>query len=400
MTSPRLSQRGSSSTTRHIASLDALRGLAALSVVLFHVTLIVQQSLDPHWRGIQKLIEMIRLSPLFVMVAGSESVLVFFILSGFVLYLMLSARPLPYALYVRRRLLRLYPPYLVAVLISMALAILLGGHKVAGFGPWINSLWQQPPEAAPFLHHVLVIGNPNAEPYNFVLWSLVQEMQISLIFPLLYGAILRFRPTRVLAGCLVIGLMANAFALLLAHVSPALEQMMIAYLDSFHYLVFFAIGALMARHSTRLGQWYGALSLLSKLLLVVLGLASYTYGHLIIIRLGIASRISDLLVLPGAFMLVLLFSYSASVIEFSRHPSLQFLGRISYSLYLYHGVILLAFLFGLGNRLPLGVLLLLALICIIPLSALAYHLVERPAIAWSRQRAGSGAAAKADTLRS
>ncbi|MBZ9749781.1 acyltransferase [Deinococcus sp. HMF7604] len=378
---------GSAAPTRHIASLDALRGLAALAVVFFHLSLIAQQSLDSHQQGLQTALQTLRLTPLFVFFAGSESVLVFFILSGFVLYLMLSGRAMPYTVYVRRRLLRLYPPYLVAVLISVVLVGLLGGHHAPGFGSWVNSVWQRPPDFITLLHHVLVIGNPDTEPYNFVLWSLVQEMQISLIFPLLYAAVLRFKPAGVLAGCLCLSVLANVLALILAHTSPALAYLLTPYLDSLHYLIFFAAGALMARRSATLGRWYGALSIWRKLLLIAGGLACYTYGHLLMVHFGIASRIGDLLILPGAFMLVLLFSHSQRVIQLSQHPAPQFLGRISYSLYLYHGVILLAVVFGLGRHLALVPLLLLALILIFPVCTLAYSAVEQPAIQWSRRGA-------------
>ncbi|MFC4637071.1 acyltransferase family protein [Deinococcus hohokamensis] len=398
MSHPASSPSTSQAPQRHVASLDALRGVAALAVVLFHVTLLVQQSLDPQVQGLQALTHTLRLTPLFVFFAGSESVLVFFILSGFVLYLMLSARPLPYAVYVRRRLLRLYPPYLVAVLVSMGLAIMLGGRPLAEFGPWVNTLWQRPPDPATVWQHVLVLGNPNAEPYDFVLWSLVQEMQISLIFPLLYAAILRFKPSAIVAGGLGLSVLANAAALILAHAAPSLAYLLTPYLDSLHYLMFFAIGALMARHNAALGRWYGRLSVWSKLLLLAGGLASYTYSHLLMIHFGIASRIGDLLILPGAFMLVLLFSHSRRVIRLARHTAPQFLGRISYSLYLYHGVVLLAFVFGLSGHLPLGALLLLAGLSILPVSTLAYHLVERPSILWSRQRLRTPAPVTSDRL--
>ncbi|UBV44310.1 acyltransferase (plasmid) [Deinococcus taeanensis] len=388
--------RSSAAPVRHVASLDALRGLAALAVVFFHVSLFAQQSLDPHLGSVQHTLSALRLTPLFVLFAGSESVLVFFILSGFVLYLMLAARPMPYAVYVRRRLLRLYPPYLVAVLVSMGLASLLGGHAAAGFGPWVNTLWQRPPDLTGFLYHVLVIGNPNTEPYNFVLWSLVQEMQISLLFPLLYAAILRVRPAGVLAGCLGLSLAANAVALMLAHVAPTAAYVLTPYLDSAHYLLFFAIGALMARHPEAVGRWYGALPVWVKGLVVAGGVACYTYGHVLMLRLGVASRVGDLLILPGAFTLVLLFAHSLRVTRLSRSAVPQFLGRISYSLYLYHGVVLMAFVYGLGGRLPVGVLLALALVTVLPVCVAAYHLVERPSIEWSRRGARRSVTAPPD----
>ena len=355
----------------HHSALDALRGLAALSVVVFHLTLLVHQSLSPQDAALQEILRALRLTPAFLLFAGSEAVLVFFLLSGFVLYLMLAGRPMTYGTYVRRRLWRLYPPYLVAVLVSIGLADTLGGHALPGYGAWVNTLWQHPPDLPTFLQHVLVIGNPNSEPYDFVLWSLVQEMQVSLIFPLLYLLIIRCRARHVIAGGLLLRAPHAAFVL-----TP--------YLNTLHYLIFFALGALMARHRGLVGAWYAALGPARTGALIGLGLISFTYGQPLMAHLGVTSRVGDLLILPGALMLVLVFAHSPRLLRLSRWPVLQFLGRISYSLYLYHGVVLLAFLYGLGTHLPLGLLLLLAAAAVIPVATLAYRTVERPSIEWSR----------------
>lgn len=380
----------------HHSALDALRGLAALSVVVFHLTLLVHQSLSPHDAALQEVLRALRLTPAFLLFAGSEAVLVFFLLSGFVLYLMLAGRPMTYGTYVRRRLWRLYPPYLVAVLVSIGLADTLGGHALPGYGAWVNTLWQHPPDLQTFLQHVLVIGNPNSEPYDFVLWSLVQEMQVSLIFPLLYLLIVRCRARHVIVGGLLLSLGANAVTHLLLHRAPHAAFVLTPYLNTLHYLIFFALGALMARHRGLVGAWYAALGPARKGALIGVGLISFTYGQPLMAHLGVTSRVGDLLILPGALMLVLVFAHSPRLLRLSRWPVLQFLGRISYSLYLYHGVVLLAFLYGLGTHLPLGPLLLLAAAAVIPVSTLAYRAVERPSIEWSRgaRRARTAAASR------
>ncbi|ADV67025.1 acyltransferase family protein [Deinococcus maricopensis] len=368
----------------HVAPLDALRGLAALSVVLFHTALLYQQSLRPEDHAAQQVLSVLRLTPLHPLFAGQESVLVFFVLSGLVLFLLLHGRPMTYGAYVRKRLLRLYPPYLAAVLVSMALAAALGGRALPDMGAWVNSLWPHPPTAADLAGHVIALGNANTEPYNFVLWSLVQELQISLLFPLLYLALRRWRPAVIVGAGVALSVAANAGALALAHVSAPLALAWSPLLNTAHYLLFFAVGALMAQHSAALGAWYAALPRARKTALLTAGLLSSSYGGLVLAHAGVSSRIGDLLILPGAFVTVLVFAHEVRLARFAGSAPLQFLGRVSYSLYLYHAVVLLAFVFALHGRAPLPVILGGALLATLPVAALAYLLVERPAIRWSR----------------
>ena len=56
------------------------------------------------------------------------------------------------------------------------------------------------------------------------------------------------------------------------------------------------------------------------------------------------------------------------------------LGRISYSLYLTHAVILLALLHLLDGRIPMSAIIALMWIVAVPVAALSYRWVELPAI--------------------
>lgn len=65
-------------------------------------------------------------------------------------------------------------------------------------------------------------------------------------------------------------------------------------------------------------------------------------------------------------------------------PALTYLGRISYSLYLFHPIVLLAMLHGFAGRMPLGWLLLSVFGLTFVVSDLAYRVIERPAVNLSR----------------
>src|ERR1700719_1278320 len=96
--------------TQRIASLDSIRGLAALGVVLTHCTGVYVD--PPPWA--------IHLPLSLIFWSGHGFVLVFFALSGFVLFIPFKRGNAAYTPYVEKRVARLYPPFVVAVLLSAA----------------------------------------------------------------------------------------------------------------------------------------------------------------------------------------------------------------------------------------------------------------------------------------
>src|SRR5882762_8330002 len=98
---------------RHYPQLDALRGIAALMVVINHFVLV-----GPLW--------WVTRSPLRVVALGHEAVILFFILSGFVLTLQLnSSSRINYLDYLIKRICRIYLPYLAVLLAAIAIVDLI-----------------------------------------------------------------------------------------------------------------------------------------------------------------------------------------------------------------------------------------------------------------------------------
>lgn len=161
-------------------NLEALRGFAALIVILSHAVG-HKGSLDPAYvadQGWQMLLP------------GHACLLLFFLLSGYVIGIT-NKRPLTVAgilPYLKKRIVRLYPIYLLALLLTLAVATTaypfttIAGHFLFLQNAAVPLIWE---------------NNP--------LWSLNYEVLFYLLFiPL---SLFRFAPGRVAVGSLLIGVL-------------------------------------------------------------------------------------------------------------------------------------------------------------------------------------------------
>src|SRR5207302_9065355 len=117
-----------------LLSIDALRGVAALGVVLYHAVLQTTNAV-PHnlFKWPVKLIQ-------FLSSFGYVGVFLFFVISGFCIHLQWARsrasqtpQAIPFGSFWRRRIRRLYPPYLIAFALFMLMAALTTGIKVTPF---------------------------------------------------------------------------------------------------------------------------------------------------------------------------------------------------------------------------------------------------------------------------
>ncbi len=196
------------STDRSAAAIDGLRGLAALGVALFHVRV----TLWVGWRELQANPE--RYSAFDRALAWlaapmpflGSMVMLFFVISGFCVHVAQAGRDEPLGLgrYFRRRVGRIYPPYLVVALVC-------GVAAVAGAG----SLGLPATDWALVGRTLAMVQNYSAEgsggqlPTNPALWSLPVEMELYLAYPLLLWAARRFGWGAASAGVLVLTLAAT-----------------------------------------------------------------------------------------------------------------------------------------------------------------------------------------------
>ena len=215
--------------------IDSLRGLAALAVVLYHFHMMWKTdapsvSPSPFLRSLSSLAAPV----------GLEAVILFFVLSGFVLSLpAVSGKPQRYLTFVVRRVFRIYVPYLAALAVSVAGAFWL--HGPVTHSGWFNKSWSEPVNWHLVGQHLLFLGVYDRSQFENPIWSLIHEMRISLVFPFLCAAVLRLRNRWGLVSAL--GL---TVAAILLERKPFLVDSFQA--DSAHYAAFFILGILVARN--------------------------------------------------------------------------------------------------------------------------------------------------------
>jgi peptidoglycan/LPS O-acetylase OafA/YrhL len=177
-----------------LRSIDALRGIAAMGVVLYHS---VEQSArilpDNLLRYPVKLIQT-------VSSFGYIGVFLFFVISGFCIHLQWArgraAGTIPsihFGSFWKRRIRRLYPPYLIALALYLALTAWTVGIDVSHF--FIYDV----------VMHLLMLHN--LDPHtcysiNGVFWTLAIEEQLYLAYFLLLFLRKRFGWTMTLVVCL------------------------------------------------------------------------------------------------------------------------------------------------------------------------------------------------------
>jgi len=356
-------------------SLDALRGIAAAVVVLGHclMTFPVWSDVVLHGRHATLPTVLLGYPPLSLLWAGDAAVKVFFVLSGFVLGLVLL-RPQPpgYAAFCAKRVCRIYLPYAAVVAAAMLVMTALSARPAPELSEWFQASWNHPVSGALIRDHALMLGQARLNFVDNPIWSLVHEMRYSLVFPLIMWAVTRADWRKTLAVSLAVSV-AAMFAL-----NRAGNFWLI---DSAQYAFLFVAGAVIAKHrlecERRIRDLRPAfrMSLLAAAVLLLSGHSvSHAASHAVRQAASIAPHF-------GAVLLLLLVIGSGQARRMLERKPCLFVGRVSYSLYLSHLVVLLALVHLLHGWLPVW----LIVICLPPLAlAVAYVLyrfLELPAIA-------------------
>jgi peptidoglycan/LPS O-acetylase OafA/YrhL len=346
-----------------LQTLDSLRGLAALAVVFGHCLRVFPEFGTRPYPGPASVAGLLlKHTPLGVLVDGHVAVLIFFVLSGLVLSLPFQRTPAPYPAFIGKRIARLYPPYLGAVLLGGVLDVRLAPYLPRGHSAWLlTGNWAEPVDTAAMWDAVLMLGRHIT--VNNPVWSLDYEMRISLVLPLL------LLPMRYMgaAGVALSGaVLWVAGLVLLSFTGLGLAR---AVGQTAFYGSLFMLGAL-------IGTQIGRLRAISAPALpVALALLAWAIFFLCwrdtLLALGAAALIGAVLI-PGP------------VEQFCLLAPARFLGRISYSLYLVHVPVLLALLALLHKVLPVAAIVVLAVPAALGAAILFHRAIEAPAHRLSR----------------
>src|SRR5271166_2205987 len=162
------------------SALDAVRGVAALAVVTHHCVLAGLIVIPAGaWTAAT------RYTPLHLFVNGRAAVILFFVLSGFVLSVSLENARAAYPPFAIRRFCRIYLPYAAMVLLSAAASV-LSPPVAAPAGAWLSHLWGDAVDGGLIIRHLLMPVAGVDLTLDRVAWSLVHEIRVSMLFPLLW----------------------------------------------------------------------------------------------------------------------------------------------------------------------------------------------------------------------
>ena len=363
---------------RFIAELQSLRGLAALTVMIHHCSFYYIYAPGP-----KKWAE--------VLFNAHAAVVVFYVLSGFVLYESLKASTITANAALRfyvRRLFRIYPALWLACALGVTYVALFQGHPFPpSVSPWFSASFRMAPTASKLL--MAFLGSSHAIPVP--LWSIVVELVASAFMPLILIASRRWTSFAAL----------GATFLVLSFAGGMNMPMNIG-----GYLIQFIFGAWLARwavpvmrqsHASRWAATIGCAALLGLDFVRQAGGWDYASHY--------HNPVAALL--EGVFATALVGAIAAWPQRFAllRWRWLLGLGDISYSLYLIH-LPILALVAGIGGEwlgLPgLSSGGLTAMFCLmaivmplsIGLSALSYRYIEKPGIDLGKKALGRIAMAR------
>jgi peptidoglycan/LPS O-acetylase OafA/YrhL len=317
-----------------ISELDALRGIAAIAVAVFHCT-------DHYGHEIGHTIP-----PAFGFPAGNYGVELFFLISGFVIFMTLerTRRPMDFVI---SRISRLYPAYWAAIAVTASIVYSIGlPQQTLGLGDLL-------------LNFTMVEQILGGEYLDGSYWTLQLELffYVQMLF---WFCCRQLHRIRWIVGAwlllsLVSGIWQTATGGPISYV--ACEILVL------RYIPFFAIGILFYLIKTRPSQ------------------ARRDYGLILACLTVIAITLPPVYTAVAAFCVVVFWLLISGHLQWLQLRPLAFLGTISYSLYLLHQAIGFAIIWRLERAGLSGTSAsLAAIVTTAMLAVLLTFLVERPAM--------------------
>jgi len=312
------------------------------------------------------------------------AVILFFVLSGYVLQATLAQRPQsPISFYVRRAF-RIYPAVITATAFALLVVSIMIAQVPKSAGWLSDELMVRQLAGIDLALCFLAVSSSLITP----LWTVIVEIVGSACMPLISFA----GRNRIIGPALVI---------VLAVMSPLLMNAEPLLLASLGYLVNFAVGAGIYRITPGLQDL--ALRRPRLTVLVMVGAAIGLLFSRLVVKLLVFHHLTPLVTLYydpwlslietiWAGLLIAAIVACPNGVGVLRIPFAMFLGDISFSVYLLHYPVMLAVASGLslvqgydlGGAYAPVVLALLTAAVTIPLAGINFRLIEKPGIALGR----------------
>lgn len=320
------------------SSLDGLRGVAAGSVLLHHSLIVAFPQLRAIYSSTVPFDSYtwewwLTHTPLHVGWLGAEAVYVFFILSGFVLVLpVLAGQPgFRWDRYYPSRLIRLYLPVWGSLMFVIGVTLVVLWLAPGGGG----ELFQ---DRVPLLtlkrllrDGALVTG---VSQLDGVLWSLQWEVIFSVLLPVFVVFAKHLRTLWILKIVLLFALVYVGATVFEKNdvIGPALT-----------FLPMFGLGAVIAVERDRLASlraMIGARAIVWPIVLTICVLLLCVRWIALAFSLSSFLPVAHVVSLVGAAMAVSIAIVNPAIERFLNRRWPQWLGRISFSLYLTHAIVL------------------------------------------------------------
>jgi peptidoglycan/LPS O-acetylase OafA/YrhL len=344
----------------HVRSLDGVRAFAIIAVVLTHAGM---PGFEAGWIGVD----------------------LFFALSGFLITTLLLLEQdrvgrISYKDFLIRRALRLMPAYLLYVSVITYGIWGWSGSVRSDNGAWTPegftlALWTYVVNFAP------AGGIWNGQDVTVHLWSLAVEQQYYLIWPVIVVALAPFPRHLLIAGSFLTGAALLAFVL---RNDDGLYKTSMLFTRGFTLAMASMCAIAAYQQRERIGQWpwrWFGLPGMAVLMLVFLLSALHLWTHEKVMArlLPFAS---------AAFVLWIAWLWyrplPAWLAPIMLNPLVQYIGKVSYGVYLYHELVRVAVWYFAKPAMSVwpawlgyGVRLLLYLGLSVALAALSYELMER-----------------------
>jgi peptidoglycan/LPS O-acetylase OafA/YrhL len=307
---------------KRIEFLDSIRGIAALSVLLYHSTMF-------EWPA--GVTDFIRIPVINVLFDGKAAVAMFFVLSGFVLSRPYLRPQKPSQMFLPtfylRRITRIWIPWFFVFCFS-AVVIRYFFQDYDTIPPYgredVRYGWHFPLNFWGALRQMALISLPHPDNVPYLLpqdWSLGVELKASLLIPLF---IFLARGKRIV--CLL------------------LVAVLLMFVSAHGYYVSFVLGVALARTCDQLVARVSAFPRYVLWLLFGLGIMLYQSRHIAIDLFHWPESYSGyfwVLNSIGCVVILTAILAHAGMQHFLQQRTFVFLGKISYSIYLFHVLILI-----------------------------------------------------------